>query len=226
MAGIKAVEPFGEVGLEVEPLLPLQLSPAGIEQSGELGVEFEEVGLVFLGVVEFVQKRADIGESFRSQTAVHFETNFHGRGRQTPQGILEPFTTGLAETPADTFEKSFGRELDKLTGRMMGGQMKGMSQHIEITLIQTPTGITDSEAIDRGDGLPFDCSSPSPLDNAEQGRAKTKIGNTASLFRPGRNRRVVAEGLYFCLKLRRKSFEKIAFPVFLLHDGLPEANGA
>ena len=155
---------------------------------------------------------------------MHFETNFYGRGRQTPQGILEPFSTGLAETPADPLEKSFGRELDKLTGRMMGGQMEGMSQHIEITLIQTPTSVADSEATHRGNGLPFDCFSPSPLDDAKQGGAKTKIGNAARLFRPGWNRRVVAEGLYFCLKLRGKSFEKIAFPVFLLHDGLPEAN--
>ena len=54
MAGIKTMEPFGKIGLEVEPLLPLQLGPTGIEQSGELGIEFEEVGLVFLGVIEFV----------------------------------------------------------------------------------------------------------------------------------------------------------------------------
>lgn len=39
MAGEKPVQPFGEIGLEAMPLLPLQLRPAGGKEIGELGVD-------------------------------------------------------------------------------------------------------------------------------------------------------------------------------------------
>lgn len=164
---IKTMEPLGEIRSQKEPLLPLQLGPAGIEQCGQPGVELEEIGLVFLGVVEFVQQRAGISEISRTKMALHLKTDFHGRGGQSPEGILEPFAAGFAVAAANTLEESLGRELDVLPCRLMGSDMEGMGQHVEIALIQSPTGVVDVQAIDCGDGLPFDRFPSPPLDNAE-----------------------------------------------------------
>ena len=54
MAGIKTVEPFGEIGFEMEPLLPLQLSPTGIEQVGEFWVYPEKIAMIAAVVIELV----------------------------------------------------------------------------------------------------------------------------------------------------------------------------
>ena len=85
VAGIKPMEPFGEIGFEKKPLLPLQLCPAGIEDMGKLGVELEEIGLIFLGVVKFVQEGTGVGECLRSQAAAKSEADFHGGGGQSPE---------------------------------------------------------------------------------------------------------------------------------------------
>ncbi len=68
---------------------------------------------------------------------------------------------------ANALEESLGRELDVLPGRLMGSEMKGVGQHIEVALIEPPTGIVDIQAIDCGDGLPFDGFPPPPLDDPE-----------------------------------------------------------
>ena len=61
MAGIKPMQPLGQVGFQVQALLPLHLGPAGIEEDGQLGVKFEKVGLVLLGVVKLIKERPGVG---------------------------------------------------------------------------------------------------------------------------------------------------------------------
>jgi len=102
--------------------------------------------------------------------------------------------------------------------------VEGMGKHIEIALIQAPTGVVDTETTDRGDRLSLDRFPPASLDDTEQGGSKTKIGHAACVIRPNRKRRVVAERLYFCLKFGGEPFEKIPFSVYLLHRCSPKAN--
>jgi len=98
---------------------------------------------------------------------LHLKTDFYGRGGQSPQRILEPFAAGLAMATANAFEEPLGRELDVLPCRLMGSEMEGVGQHVEIALIQSPSGVVDVQAIDCGDGLPFDGLSPPSLDDPE-----------------------------------------------------------
>ena len=68
---------------------------------------------------------------------------------------------------AYTLEESLGRELDVLPGRLMGSEMEGVGQYIKIALVQSPTGVVDVQAIDCGDGLPFNGFPPPSLDDPE-----------------------------------------------------------
>ena len=42
-----------------------------------------------------------------------------------------------------------------------------LKNYFKIALVQSPTGVVDVQAIDCGDGLPFDGLSPPSLDNPE-----------------------------------------------------------
>ena len=111
VTGIKTVQPFGEIGLQMEPLLPLQLGPAGIKDFGEFGIDLQEIALVAGVVIKFIDQRTGISEKIRPIPMRYLKLDFHRRGGQTPEGILEPFTPGFSGLSSDSPEKTLGRKL-------------------------------------------------------------------------------------------------------------------
>ncbi len=80
MAGIKAMQPFGEIGFQVEPLLPLQHCPTGIKQGGELGIDFQEIGFFLNVVIKFVDQRTGINIGFDPVLMPDLRLDLNGRG--------------------------------------------------------------------------------------------------------------------------------------------------
>ena len=56
MTGVEAMQPFGEIGFQLHVLLPRDLRPAGIEQPGHCWIALEEIALLCLVVLEFLEQ--------------------------------------------------------------------------------------------------------------------------------------------------------------------------
>ena len=77
MAGVKPMQPLGKIGFQFKSLLPLQLGPAGIKESGKLGIYFEQIALITGIVIEFIYQGSGIGKGFCAKTVFDFQCYFN-----------------------------------------------------------------------------------------------------------------------------------------------------
>ena len=63
VAGVEAVQPFGEVGFQLHMLLLRILRPAVFLLPVHFGIFFDDIAVLRLVVDEFIEERAGVGEA-------------------------------------------------------------------------------------------------------------------------------------------------------------------
>ena len=77
VARIEAMQPFGETGLESQPLLPLHLGPAKVKKPGQPGIDLDGRGMLFIAEVKSIDKWAGVGKTPPGRAVLKIDGYLH-----------------------------------------------------------------------------------------------------------------------------------------------------